>query len=83
MRVLAQRGTLAAHLRHIAIEIGYESATNVNISPLAAFGHHATAVKRIEPNEQVAIGLSSLVRVENIDRREGSDFLAAKARIQR
>lgn len=83
LRGLAQRGTLATHLRHIAIEFGHELAADVNISRLAALGHHAAAVERIEPNAQVAFGSSGLVRVENIGQREGGDFLAAQTRMQR
>ncbi|MCY1457828.1 hypothetical protein D9M71_751550 [compost metagenome] len=83
MRGLAQRGTLAPHLRHIAIEFGYELSADVNRSRLAALGHHAAAVERVEANAEVALGSYCLVRVEDIGQREGGDFLAAQTRMQR
>jgi hypothetical protein len=74
LRGLTQRGALAAHLLHKAIEFSHELAADVNISRL---GRHAAAVERIESDAQVAFGSSSFARLENIGQREGGDLLAA------
>ncbi|MCY1362584.1 hypothetical protein D9M69_493090 [compost metagenome] len=80
---LAQRGTLAADFRHIAIEFGHEPTADVNHSRLAALGRHAAAVERIEVNAEVPLGSFLVVWVDDTGQREGGDFLAAQTRMQR